>query len=247
VEVRKFAEDKELRATLRAQALVTLAAQGQQDVDFLIGLAGDSDPVLRDEAVRCLTQAKLSPAQQTALEAATRGHADCAELVARVVGKPFHSSRPPATDTDAWLKRFSGPADIEAGRRVFEHPRLAGCYRCHRVDSRGADIGPDLSLIGRTELKWIAESMLQPSAVVAPNFQAWKIDTTDGRSLTGLLVGTYLDESVYVDSKGEKFKVEAREVAETTPARNSIMPDGLLDGLTDQEIRDLVAYLASRK
>jgi putative membrane-bound dehydrogenase-like protein len=245
--VHDLAADTKQPAAVRAQALVTLGAQGQPDIDFLIGLAGDGDGEIRREAVRSLTHAKLSQKQQAALEAATKDHADCADLVARVLGKPFHSNRPPASDTEAWLKRLEGPADPETGRRVFEHSRLAGCYKCHRVDGRGADVGPDLSLMGRTERRWIVESILQPSAVVAPNFQAWKIDTTDGRSLTGLLVGTYLDESVYVDAKGDKFKVEAREVAETTPARNSIMPDGLLDGLTDQEVRDLVAYLASRK
>ena len=83
--------------------------------------------------------------------------------------------------------------------------------------------------------------------MVAPHYQTWKVDTADGRSRTGLLVGTYLDESVYVDAKGDKFKVLAGDVAAVAAVRGSIMPDGLLDGLTDQEARDLVAYLASRK
>jgi hypothetical protein len=50
-----------------------------------------------------------------------------------------------------------------------------------------------------------------------------------------------------VDEKGNKFKVMASEMLEVRPAKVSIMPDGLLDGLTNQEARDLVAYLASRK
>src|SRR5262249_26038494 len=154
---------------------------------------------------------------------------------------------PPATDTDAWLKRLDGPADPEAGRRIFEHPKLAGCYRCHRVDGRGVDVGPDLSLIGRTDRRWIVESILQPSAAVAPHYLSWKVDTTDGRSRTGLLVGTTLDESVYVDAKGERFKVLAGETVEATPVKTSIMPEGLLDALTDQEARDLIAFLLSRK
>src|SRR5206468_1431117 len=117
-------------------------ALGRQDIDFLIGLAGENEPALRHEAIRALTQAKLTPTQRAALEAVAKKHADCGDLVARVLGKPFHANRPPATDTDAWLKRLDGPADPEAGRRVFEHTKLAGCYRCHRVDGRGADVGP---------------------------------------------------------------------------------------------------------
>ena len=86
---------------------------------------------------------------------------------------------------------------------------------------------------------------MQPAAVVAPHYQPWKVDTLDGKSRTGLLVGTYLDESVYVDAKGDRFKVLAGDVADATLTRGSIMPDNLLDGLTDQEVRDLVAFLAA--
>jgi len=93
----------------------------------------------------------------------------------------------------------------------------------------------------------VVESILQPAAVVAPHYQAWKVETLDGRTRIGLLVATRLDESEYVDEKGERFRVRAGDEAGVTPARGSLMPDGLLDGLTDQEARDLVAYLLSRR
>ncbi|HKA05840.1 MAG TPA: PVC-type heme-binding CxxCH protein [Gemmataceae bacterium] len=240
--VRELAYDPKQVVAVRAQALLTLAAMNQGDPDKLIELAADKDAALRQEALRALIQVKLSDGQKAKLA----GVPD-KELAARLLGKPFFSGRPAPTDTDAWLKRLEGPADADAGRRVFEHPRLANCAKCHRVDGRGADIGPDLSLVGRTDRRWIVESILQPSAVVAPNFQPWKVDTLDGRSRTGLLVRTYLDECTYIDAKGDPFKVTAAEVAEATPTRGSIMPDGLVDALTDLEIRDLVAYLASRK
>src|SRR5262245_33987542 len=245
--VRELVRDTRQPSNVRAQALVTLSALGPADAGFLIDLAGERDATLRHEALRALTQAKLSDIERTRLTGATNDLADCKELVARLLGRPFYSDRPPATDTAAWLKRLEGPADPDAGRRVFEHPRLTGCYKCHRVDGRGVNVGPDLSLAGRTERRWIVESILQPAASVAPHYQPWRIDTVDGRTLTGLLVHTYLDESHYVDPKGDRFKIEAKDVAESNAARGSIMPDGLIDGLTDQEVRDLVAYLASRK
>ena len=172
---------------------------------------------------------------------------DGPDLAARVQGMSPHADRPDVKNTTAWLKLLEGKADPDAGRRVFESPKLVGCSKCHQVEGRGANIGPDLSLIGRTERKWIVESILQPSAVVAPHYQAWKIETTDGRTLTGLLVGTHLDKSVYIDEKGNRFEVLAGDVADTRAAKNSIMPDRLLDVLSDQEVRDLVAYLAARK
>jgi putative heme-binding domain-containing protein len=241
--VRELAHDANQALAVRAQALLTLTAMNQADVDRLIGLAGGKDATLRQEALRALVQVKLTDGQRGKLETLSTDR----DLVARLLGKPAHGDRSPATDTEAWLKRLDGPADPEAGRRVFEHPKLANCSKCHRVDGRGADIGPDLSLVGRTERRSIVESILQPSAVVAPHYQAWRIDTVDGRTFTGQVVHTYLDETHYADAKGDRFMVRATDVAEITAAKGSIMPDGLVDGLTDQEIRDLVAYLASRK
>ncbi|QJW99408.1 PVC-type heme-binding CxxCH protein [Frigoriglobus tundricola] len=241
-----IARDAKEPAAVRAQAVLTLSAAGE-GTDALVALAASPDAVVRHEALRALNGTKLDQSQETALLLAIKGKDDSSALAARVLGKAVNMGRPGATDTEAWLKRLDGPADPDAGRRVFESPKLAGCYKCHQVEGRGANVGPDLSLIGRTERKWIVESVLQPSAVVAPHYQAWKIELTDGRPLTGLLIGTYLDVSEYIDEAGNRFKVAAGEVADVRAAKNSIMPDGLLDKLTDQEIRDLVAYLAARK
>ncbi len=246
------ARDEKQPPAVRAQALVTLAATDHRSpeyTDFLLGLVAAKDGVLAPEALRSLVGAKLTPEQSRRLNGVPLEPfpAGTSTALARIDGRPHNVTRPDPKDTAAWLKLLDGPADPEAGRRVFEHPKLAGCYKCHRVEGRGANVGPDLSLIGRTERKWILESILQPSAVVAPHYQAWTIRTADERTLTGLLVHTYLDESHYVDEKGHRFVVRATEVESVTAAKSSVMPEGLLDGLTDQEIRDLVAYLESRR
>jgi hypothetical protein len=62
-----------------------------------------------------------------------------------------------------------------------------------------------------------------------------------------MLMRTYLDEYTYIDEKGEQFKVKTPDITASQPARQSIMPDGLVNQLTDQELRDLLAYLCSRK
>jgi putative membrane-bound dehydrogenase-like protein len=243
-----LAKDAKQPAALRAQALVTLSAMNATPADLLIELVGGPDAALRQEALRALVGAKLTAKQQEDVVAAVvKSKDDLDQSLARVFAKPLNANRPMATDTAAWLARLDGPADPEAGRRVLEHSKLAACSKCHQVDGRGANVGPDLSLIGRTDRKWIVESILQPTAVVAPHYQAWTIQTTDERTRTGLLVHTQLDESTYLDDKGNRFKVTANELLDVKAARVSIMPEKLLDTLTDQEIRDLVAYLASRK
>src|SRR5262249_46497317 len=146
------------------------SAMNAADPDEMIELVAGNDDVLRQEALRALVGTKLTPAQQEKFVAAVKGKPGCDQLLARVLGKPVNAGRPDIKDTEAWLKWLgSGGGDPQAGRRVFEHPKLAGCYKCHQVEGRGANIGPDLSLIGRTERRWIVESILQPSAVVAPH------------------------------------------------------------------------------
>jgi putative heme-binding domain-containing protein len=242
-----IAVDAKQLANVRAQAILTLSALNGLDKPTLISLASQSDARIRHEALRALLQTKLTSSETKQLSPASKENEESEDLLKRVAAVPINRDRPAAKDTDAWLKLLEGPADLETGRRVFEHPKLAGCYRCHQADGRGTNIGPDLSLIGRSERRRIVESILQPSSTVAPHYQAWRIVTIDERTRTGLLVRTYLDESEYVDEKGDRFKVRATEVSSISAASASIMPDGLVDQLTTQEIRDLIAYLQSRR
>jgi putative membrane-bound dehydrogenase-like protein len=238
---------EKLNDAVRAQAILGVADQTPKVQSELVGLAQGKSAVLRDEALRALTQVKLSQVQTAALEKLARDRQESATLVARVLGKSFTKGRPATTDLDAWDKRLEGPADDEAGRRVFFHPKLAGCYRCHKAQGRGQEVGPDLSTVGRNPRRHILESILQPSALVAPNYQTWQVETTDGKVRTGLLTRTYLDDYTYLDAKGDFFHVKTGDVVETRPVPQSIMPDGLVDLLTDQELRDLMAYLVSRR
>lgn len=227
---------------VRAQAVIGLSERPAE----LLRLTRENGAV-RDEALRALTGANLSAADRASLEELARREPRTADLVARVLGRPFAADRPPLTDVAAWLKRLEGPADAAAGRRIFAHPKLALCSRCHRVDGRGQDIGPDLSSIGRRERRPILESILQPSREVAPQYQVWQIETADGKSRTGMLVRTYLDDYTYVDPQGVSFLVNTRAIVESRPLPTSLMPERLVDLLTDQELRDLLAYLESRK
>lgn len=231
---------------VRAQALLGLSGQSATHLRLLLSLAENGDGIVRAEALRALKDTPLNPDQQARLEMTARRHPEDAALVARVLSKPFAKDRPKADDLDGWLKRLEGPADSETGRRVFFHPKLAACSRCHRVDGRGAVIGPELSSIGRTDRRHILESILRPSNVVAPHYQTWQIETSDGKVRTGMLIGTNLDECTYVDAKGDTFKLNTRNIVESRILPTSIMPDGLPDLLTDQELRDLLAYLCTR-
>ncbi len=239
------ARDPQLRKVVRAQAIAGLAERSQELRNELVGFVLGDDAILRNEALRALANTPLTADQRGQVEEVARREPASSAFVSRILGKPFVKDRPPAANLAAWLKRLEGPADAAAGRRIFFHPKLGGCYRCHRVEGRGNEVGPDLTTIGRTERRAILESILQPSNLVAPSYQTWRIETTDGKVRIGLLVNTYLDEYTYLDDKGNRFKVNTRDVTESRTLPTSIMPDGLADLLTDQELRDLLAYLCS--
>jgi len=243
--------------SIRAFALLGLADQTSiLTNEELYELATTRDSPLRSDALTALIGVKLTTDQLDQLTNMVRGiQPDNGHLLwstrrltyANAKGEKPSNNRPRAMDTDAWLKRLEGKADPEVGARVFFHPKLANCAKCHRIDGRGADVGPDLSNIGRTDRRHILESILQPSANVAPHYVAWHLETADGKVQSGMLLHTYLDEYTYLDAKGERFKVRTSDLVEQRPTATSIMPEALVDRLTDQEMRDLLAYLQSRK
>ncbi len=241
------ARDRERASVVRAEALAGAAEGAQDNVDAVLEFVRERDAALRDEALRALSGAKLNADQRKKVEDLARAQPAVADLAARALGRPFTNDRPRPDDLRAWLQRLEGPADAAAGRRVFFHPRLASCAKCHRVAGRGQDISPDLSSIGRTERRHLLESILQPDNLVAPHYQVWSLVTADGKTYTGMLLRTVLDEYTYADPQGSQFKLNTRDIVESHSLPRSIMPTGLVDLLTDQEMRDLVAYLETQR
>jgi putative heme-binding domain-containing protein len=122
------------------------------------------------------------------------------------------------------------------------------CGRCHRIGDRGTSVGPDLSGIGRLRSREdLLDSLLEPSRRIEPKYASYTALTTDGLSLTGLLVKRDKNGVALRDGQGKEVVVAARDVEHLRPSRVSLMPDGQLADLTAQEAADLVAYLASLK
>ena len=153
------------------------------------------------------------------------------------VGAPDADGRKSIERLRAELADTTG-ADLPSGRAVFQ--RL--CASCHRLYGEGGQVGPDLTGSGRSQLEYLLENVVTPNAVVAADFRMTVVETRDGRTLGGLLREPG-PKTVTLLQAGEAVVVERSEISrmETTP--NSMMPEGLLEGLTPQERRDLVGYL----
>lgn len=152
-------------------------------------------------------------------------------------------------DEAAWRKALDGPGDPAAGERLFFHARGPRCFACHRVDGRGAAIGPDLSTIGRALSRdKLIESILTPSKEIAPQFTSWVIVTKDGKSRTGVIVEEKFDSTIVVaDTEGKLETIPRLDIEQREASKTSIMPENLPTLMTRQEFRDLLAYLETRK
>jgi putative heme-binding domain-containing protein len=132
-------------------------------------------------------------------------------------------------------------ADPSRGRAVFKQT----CASCHRLFDDGGDVGPDLTGSQRANLDYVLENVLDPSAVVAKEYQVTVIETKDGRVLTGI-IRQENDRAVTVQTQNEKVTVPKREIQSRTASPVSMMPEGMFRKLTNDEVRDLLAYLAAR-
>ncbi len=135
------------------------------------------------------------------------------------------------------------PGDAARGRPYFEKT----CATCHKLHGSGAAVGPDLTGAERKNRELLVQNIVDPSAVIRQEFMSHVAVTNDGQVLTGLLAESTADTITLVDSKNQRTVLKRSDLEELKESPVSLMPEKLLDDLTDQQIRDLVAYLQTEK
>jgi putative heme-binding domain-containing protein len=135
----------------------------------------------------------------------------------------------------------SGPGVPKPGRQIFQDQ----CARCHTLFGKGGKVGPDLTTYRRDDLETMLLNVVNPSAEVREGYGCQVVATTDGRTLTGVLVEQDKNVVVLRGSDGKELTLPRSTIEEMTPSRASLMPEGLLKGLNEQQVRDLFAYLRS--
>ncbi len=131
------------------------------------------------------------------------------------------------------------PGDAVKGKAIFEKK----CAVCHTLFGQGGKVGPDLTTADRKDRMFLLTSIVDPSAVIRKEYVAYVVTTTNGRLLTGLIAESTPKTVTLLDAKAERIVLAREEIEEMRPAAQSLMPEGLLDDLEDQQIRDLFRYL----
>jgi putative heme-binding domain-containing protein len=154
--------------------------------------------------------------------------------------------RPAAKDKSALMTKYKNlltpeslkSADPRRGHEVFTKQ----CAACHKLFGEGGNVGPDLTGSQRANLDYLLENILDPNAIVPKEYQATIVTTSAGRTLTGI-VKEENDKALTLQTANETVVVPKDEIDSRVQSKLSMMPEGIIDRMTIDEVRALVAYL----
>lgn len=173
--------------------------------------------------------------------------------VAAIDRSPFFQSLKATVATagdqvaEAWRPYLQG--DVQVGKELFFNPESpAGCAKCHTVGDQGGKVGPELTKIAAIQPpQYLIESILEPSKVIVPGFEATLIITKKGQYITGIVKREDDQVIEIADNQGQLQKVAKTEIAERVPQKISMMPGNFGEILTVKDLHDLAAFLLTLK
>ncbi|MSU34988.1 MAG: c-type cytochrome [Pedosphaera sp.] len=132
----------------------------------------------------------------------------------------------------------SQPGDAPRGRVVYNR----SCAPCHRLFDTGGDVGPDITGANRTDLDYLLETIVFPNAVIPNEYRVSTVELKDGRVVTGI-VKSQEATSLVIQTANERITLQRSEVIRNELSETSMMPEGSLASISQQEMRDLIYYL----
>src|SRR3972149_8660262 len=134
----------------------------------------------------------------------------------------------------------AGGGDPGHGEEVFQ----SACLGCHILKGEGGNVGPDLSNIGTKGLKYISESILQPSTTFTPGFETYVVIDKGGRKFVGIKTKEDASGVDLILENGEVASIAKGDIKEITQDKNkSIMPEELTEAITVKDYQDVLAFM----
>ena len=117
----------------------------------------------------------------------------------------------------------------------------ATCATCHRVGQHGGLVGPDLTKVGAIRSgRDLVESLVAPSATFSQGYEPYIVNLKNGDSLSGVRVRQPNEQFVLREAGGAEVRLDAAQIESVRQSQTSVMPEGLLTVLSQNEIRDLL-------
>src|SRR5439155_11861751 len=216
--------------SLRQQAVRSLA-QAQEGAAALLRLAKEQK--LPDD-VKLTAGSELNRVRWANIKA------EAAQLLPLPQGQNS-GALPPISE----LVKMKG--DPAKGAVIYRRDTV-GCIRCHQVNGEGIDFGPNLSEIGaKLGKEALYEAILDPSAGISFGFEAWQIELKNGDEACGLIVSDTAEEIALKTQGGIVTRYKKSDLPKRKQQKLSIMPAALEQGMSTQDLVDLVEYLAALK
>ena len=211
-------------------------------IDFLVARKGSARLL-----VSAIEQEQIPTTDVSAGQARQIAALEDAALLKRldkVWGTVRRSSADRLQQIKAWEKKLDpsriGEADLASGREVFRKM----CSSCHKLFGDGRTIGPELTGANRRNLHYLISNVVDPSAAVPADFRLATVVTTNGRVITGA-ISQRSEASLTIQTATESVQIGKDDVDTVKVSSQSMMPDGLLDKLTEDQMRDLFAWMMS--
>jgi putative heme-binding domain-containing protein len=150
-------------------------------------------------------------------------------------------------DLASSVKELDHGRSFSNGKQLFQ---VASCVSCHKMNGAGTEIGPDLTKIDpkQDSPTEILRDILEPSLRINEKYQSYTFELESGKVVTGLILEETPQAVKVIENplaKAEPVLLKKSDIANREKSPTSIMPKGLLDKLTREEILDLVAYVAA--
>ena len=131
--------------------------------------------------------------------------------------------------------------DVYKGQKLFRE----NCGKCHKLFIDGGEIGPDLTAYQRSDTATMVLNVVNPNAEIREGFENYLVVTDEGLAVTGLMVERDSQIVVLRTAEGQTVTIDRDAIEESRVLGHSLMPEGLLKKLADEEIANLFAYLRS--
>jgi putative membrane-bound dehydrogenase-like protein len=147
------------------------------------------------------------------------------------------------SDRAAVVAKYQVVADLQAhaekGATVFKNI----CSVCHNYLGQGQEVGPNVTTFRNKSVQDFLIAILDPNAAVEPRYTAYSVQTKDGRSLYGVISSESATTLVITQPGGVRETILRSDIATLTSSARSLMPEGLEQAISPQELADLIAYL----
>lgn len=145
------------------------------------------------------------------------------------------------------LTRYRAALGLAGDRQRGELTYKRECATCHRLGEQGHEVGPNLNTIRHRSADELLVDLLDPNRQVSPNYQEYIVTLADGRATTGIITAETATSITLRRPENVQETILRRNIDEITSTARSLMPEGLEQKLTPQDVADLLAFLLRPK